>query len=111
MTPLHEAAMGDTTIATLGDDIVDTAFRQIAESLISHNANINSLSNYNGTPLYLAVLYRRKNMVNLLLKYGADFTLAVDNNVDPHSLAVQKKFMDILELFPVGLLTKRCKQK
>lgn len=52
---------------------------QAAQDLIAQGANINARNEEGWTPLMLAALYNRKNMIELLLKHRANIN-AQDNN-------------------------------
>ncbi|KAI0159824.1 hypothetical protein GGR57DRAFT_438740 [Xylariaceae sp. FL1272] len=51
---------------------VELNFEEIAEALLQHGADVNSRNANNETPLLVAVKNRAPEMVQLLLRYGAD---------------------------------------
>ncbi len=64
-----------TTGGTVLHTAVENGFQAVAETLLQHHANVNAPfppNNGGETPLHLAVIKSYPNLVNLLLKYGAD---------------------------------------
>ncbi len=93
-TPLHVAALRD--------------HRDVAEILISHNANVNGL-HFIASPLYIAVEQGHKDIVELLAIKGADLNSGTEANWEysrtPLQRAVELERREIAEL----LISRGCK--
>src|SRR5262249_15995993 len=81
LTPLY-SAVTPTNLAVLTNPIAKTEDDQsnridIAEMLINHGANINSINYMNLTPLHKAILHNELDMVKFLVMRGADLSISV----------------------------------
>lgn len=70
---------------------------QILKARIEEGANLNEKDEYGQTPLHLAAIHKRTAMVHLLLKAGADPTLANAEGKTPIQCTKHKKIVQLLQ--------------
>jgi ankyrin repeat protein len=73
-------------------------YKDVAELLIAHGANINARFEDGITPLFVAVIQGRLNVVELLLDKGADVNAAVKDGQTPLDAAYANGHKDIASL-------------
>eukprot|EP01114_Cavostelium_apophysatum_P020374 TRINITY_DN6807_c0_g1_i2.p1 TRINITY_DN6807_c0_g1~~TRINITY_DN6807_c0_g1_i2.p1 ORF type:complete len:695 (+),score=200.18 TRINITY_DN6807_c0_g1_i2:258-2342(+) len=83
--------------APLHKAVFNNAIRLLlVESLLAHKANVNILTASGETPLHYAVRLGRKDLVHVLVMYGADITIKGNkDNKTPYELALQWGYEDI----------------
>ena len=89
-----------TTGGTVLHTAVENGFQAVAETLLQHHANVNAPfppSNGGETPLHLAVLKSYPNLVNLLLKYGADINATNGSGRTPLFHAINHSRPDLIQ--------------
>jgi ankyrin repeat protein len=122
-TPLHQACYdGDIdnvkTLSIIVDDINITfngktplyyAIKynhiEIANLLLSNNADIEIANNYNYTPLHVAVGNNNIDMIKMLLEHGADIHAKGNYNATPWSIATEE-IKQIFEYYQHGGIKK-----
>lgn len=72
--------------------------RELAEYLLSKNANPNIADASGSTPLFWAVKFGNKEMTELLLKHKADKTIKDAQGMTPFEYALQTKNKEIINL-------------
>lgn len=87
------------------DSPLTFAIRQVSDTyeivkflLETNQVNINLVDNMGRTPLCIAVIYNKINIVELLLNNGADVNLPVGAKVTPLSIAVKNNNIDMIKL-------------
>ena len=73
-------------------------YYDIAKRLIQFHINVNHQSKYMFTPLLLAVIHNRTNIVELQLEHRADVNVITFRKVTPLSIAVRDKSSDIVKI-------------
>lgn len=73
--------------------------KDLLELCIAHNADINIRDKHGNTPLTYAVMEGKCEIVQKLLEYGADPSIANHNHLNPVQLSVQYNKINILQLF------------
>lgn len=85
-TPLHKAIF-NSSVRLLMVDL-----------LLKNGANVNLLNSMGESPLHYSVRLRRHDLVSVLLKAGADVTIAgYKEKKTPYELAVEEKHMEMAE--------------
>ncbi|KFA71332.1 hypothetical protein S40288_09108 [Stachybotrys chartarum IBT 40288] len=85
-TPLHMAASEGRV--------------EVMKMLLDHEgeaADINAISDGEGTPLTLALQWRQTDAAKLLLERGADATLAAEDGEPPVTIAILRGYEDLVE--------------
>lgn len=71
---------------------------KVINMLITHNVNLNVLTNNNETPLITAIKQNNLEIVNLLIENGADVNFFIAKEHIPLITAIQKKNIEITSL-------------
>jgi ankyrin repeat protein len=66
--------------------------------VLDKGADINSLDNYDWTPLFSAVVYSRKEVVEILLRKDADITVQDPGSRTATGIAEEYGYTEIVEL-------------
>lgn len=73
-------------------------YAKITEKLLLHKANPNSKDANNTTALHYAIMFKKKDLVKLLLEAGADLSLKDNNGNSPEDYAKMVNNTDINKL-------------
>lgn len=91
----HDSDMG-------GSVLLDAAYCgniEIVKKMVDEGEDINQVNMYNQTPLYLAVLNAKSlEVIEFLMKNGADYSIARDNGDTPLVCAVKHKESKVLKV-------------
>lgn len=86
-----------------GDSLLHNALRKHKKELTEYllndcSPNMNATNNNNESPLYLAVIYEKKDVVQQLIQSGVDVNISNRFGIAPISIAVKKRNIDMVEM-------------